>query len=117
MTDILREVIEERKSQDSKWGEQNWPCLDQTLLNREGGCTEERMCEEYDIPTQTRAKSVVDIKVERGDLTYADIALEEFCEVIGEFDPIKRRAELVQLTAVCIAWLEKIDRDLKIINE
>lgn len=112
LTNILKQVIEERKRQDEKWGEQNWPCLDQVLLNREGGCTPQRMCENYEIPSQDRAKFVTDKRAVEKSLTYADIALEEFSEVVSEFDPEKRREELIQLTAVCVAWIEKIDRDL-----
>jgi len=33
-------------------------------------------------------------------------------EVVSAFDIHKRREELVQLTAVCVAWIEKIDRDI-----
>ena len=34
-------------------------------------------------------------------------------EIISEFDPLRRRKEIIQLGAVCVAWVEKIDRDLK----
>ena len=47
MEKILQEIRDERGRQDAKWGQQDRPCLDQTLLTREGGCTPERMCEEY----------------------------------------------------------------------
>jgi len=47
-----------------------------------------------------------------GTGTYAHIALEEFSEVVSEFDIKKRRIELVQLTAVCLAWIESIDRQI-----
>jgi len=42
MENIFKEIQEERKRQDKKWGEQNHPCLDLILLNS----TPERMCEE-----------------------------------------------------------------------
>tara|TARA_R110000772_G_scaffold95789_3_gene194163 strand:- start:11250 stop:11600 length:351 start_codon:yes stop_codon:yes gene_type:complete len=113
MTDILREVIEERKAQDIKWGEQNYSCLDEALLKRDGGCTPQRMCEEYEIPSEDRGRFLCENSFENGVGTYAHIALEEFSEVVSEFDPVKRRKELIQLTAVCVAWVEKIDRDLK----
>lgn len=111
---ITLEIIKERYRQDKKWGEQNHPCLDQVLLNREGGCTPQRMCAEYNIPTEAQAQQTCDINAKSGSLTWTDIALEEFCEVVGEFDPKKLRQEIIQLAAVCVAWVEKIDRDLKL---
>ena len=107
---IIDEIKLERQKQDEKWGVQNHPCLDQTLLNRDGGCTPQRMCENYEIPSETRAKVMCDDSFKKGDGTYAHIALEEFAEVISEFDITKRRQELIQLTAVCVAWIESIDR-------
>ena len=109
---IFDEIKLERQKQDEKWGEQTHPCLDQTLLNREGSCTPQRMCENYEIPSETRAKFMCDNSFKNGTGTYAHIALEEFAEVLSEFDITKRRQELVQLTAVCLAWIECIDRQL-----
>jgi hypothetical protein len=110
MNKILEEIAQERKRQDEKWGEQNHPCLDETLLNRVGGCTPQRIAEEYEIPTENRAKFKCDTAFKRGDGTWAHIALEEFCEVVGELDIEKRRTEIIQLAAVCVAWVENIDR-------
>ena len=70
------------------------------------------MCENYEIPTETRAKFMCDKTFDDGVGTYAHIALEEFSEVVSEFDIKKRRAELIQLTAVCMGWLEAIDRKI-----
>jgi len=109
---IIEEIKLEREKQDGKWGEQTHPCLDQTLLNREGGCTSERMCENYEIPSETRAKFMCDNSFENGSGTFAHIAVEELSEVISEFDIHKRREELIQLTAVCVAWIESIDRQI-----
>ncbi len=112
MENILQEIRDERLRQDTKWGIQNRPCLDQALLNREGGCTSERMCEEYEVPTEDRAKFLCTKAFLNKTGTYAHIAVEEMSEVISAFDINERRVELVQLAAVCVAWLEKIDRDL-----
>lgn len=113
MDKVYNEVEKEEQKQLDKWGEQNHPCLDQTLLNREGGCTPERMCDNYDIPSENVAKFLCDNSFKNGTGTYAHIALEELSEVISEFDIEKRRQELIQLAAVCISWIKKIDRDLK----
>jgi hypothetical protein len=112
MNKILDEIRAERKKQEEKWGEQNHPCLDLDVLASHK-CTPEVMTEAYNIPSELQAKDITDRNAENGTLTYADIALEEFCEVVSEFDPVKRRQELVQLAAVTVAWIEKIDRDLK----
>lgn len=109
---IFEEIQKELSNQVEKWGMQNHPCLDQTLSNRKGNCTPERMCENYEIPTEKRAKFLCDNSEKNNQLTYAHIALEEFSEVVSEFDINKRRAELVQLTAVCFAWIESIDRKI-----
>lgn len=112
MEKIMQEILEEGYKQDLKWGQQNYPCLNKTLLNKVGGCDTVIMTNEYQIPTQEMAKFTTDLKAKRGDLTWADIALEEFSEVVSEFDIYKRRSELIRLTAVCVAWIEKIDRDI-----
>jgi len=113
MTKVFKEVIDERIRQDAKWGEQNHPCLDPVLLTRENGCTPERMCEEYGVPSEAMAKQGCDLAFKHNYGTFAHIAVEEMSEVISTLDTEKRREELVQLTAVCVAWIEKIDRDLK----
>lgn len=112
-TTIISQLKAERIKQNLKWGEQTHPCLDQTLLTRPGSCTPERMCEHYGIPSEVRAKFMCDNSFKKNQGTFAHIALEEFSEVISEFDIHKRRYELIQLTAVCLAWLESIDRQLQ----
>lgn len=116
MENIFEEIRIERQKQNEKWGEQNHPCLDQVLLKRQGGCNPQRMCEEYEIPSEARAKQMCDSAFTKNQGTYAHIAVEEMSEVVSAFDIHKRREELVQLTAVCVAWIEKIDRDLLIGN-
>lgn len=117
MKNVFTEITIEMLNQIEKWGEQNHPCLDQTLLNRNGGCSIERMTLEYEIPTENRAKLLCDSAFKRGQVTYAHIAIEEMSEVVSAFDIHKRRVELIQLAAVCVSWIEKIDRDLKKEND
>jgi len=107
---LFAEVNKERLAQLKAWGVQNWPGLDQTLLHRDGGCTPERMCEEYGIPSERRAQSAVDILQQRKDLTWGHITTEEFSEAISEFDVEKRRYELIQTIAVILGWVDCIDR-------
>ena len=107
---IAHQVLQECNKQVEKWGEQNHPCLDQTLLNRPGGCTPERMCQHYEIPSEGRAKFMCDNAFKTKQGTYSHILVEEVAEAISEQDPVKRREELVQVAAVAIAQIEKIDR-------
>jgi len=107
---IFKELENERFRQIKKFGEQNIPCLDPVLLNRENSCTPERMCEEYGILSPQSAQTRCDSAFKSGNGTYAHILIEEVAEAIGEFDPVKRRAELIQVAAVAIGWIQKIDR-------
>ena len=111
MNSILHEVRLERQSQDLKWGTQTHPSVD--LILQEQGRTGQRMCEEYELPSEDRAKQMCDIHSERGDLTWAHIAVEEMSEVVAAKDDSQRREELVQLAAIVVAWIESIDRNTK----
>jgi hypothetical protein len=107
---VLREVAAERVRQDAKWGQQNHPSVDQTLARRRGGCTQERMCEEYEIPSEDRAKQKCENATANGTVTYAHIAVEEMSEAVSAKYDTARRVELVQLAAVVVGWIEAIDR-------
>lgn len=91
----LMEVSMEREAQDVKWGEQNHP-------NGTG-----------DIQLQDKAK-LQRAKTNRlfrtGSGTWRDILEEEVAEALAEHDPQTLRAELVQVAAVAVAWIEAIDR-------
>ncbi|MFD6113642.1 NUDIX hydrolase [Streptomyces yangpuensis] len=43
-------------------------------------------------------------------LTWGHILYEEFTEVMAETDPTRLRAELIQVAAVCAAWVSDLDR-------
>lgn len=111
---VLDEIAAERGRQEAKWGEQNHPSLCQVLLRRVGGCSADRMAEEYEIPTESRAKQLIDTAVDRGECTYAHILLEEVCEAVACLDDERRiREELVQVAAVAVAWIQCIDRRIE----
>ena len=92
---ILAEVLAERVRQDAKWGEQNHP--DGTGLRA-------------DAAMAALAKADCDRAARDGELTYRHILDEEVCEAFAETDPAKLRVELVQVAAVAVAWIEKLDR-------
>jgi hypothetical protein len=97
MVTVLEEVALERRQQDLKWGEQNWPM---------GGGTD------YDRTASSVAHSNCDNAFSRGEGTWQDILQEEVAEVFAETDPLKIRAEAIQVAAVAIAIVECIDRKL-----
>lgn len=123
---VLTQVLAERCAQEVKWGQQNHPDVCQTLMTRggftdergrywPGGCTPERMAQHYEIPSATRAKYLTDLAAQRGVITYADIMIEEVAEAIeaATLRDGNLRTELIQVAAVAVAWVEKIDRQAK----
>ena len=88
-------VDTERQAQLAKWGEQHHP--DGTAAD----FTARAMRDSAHVVCQARA--------ERGEVTWTHILDEEFWEVRAEEDPAKLRAELVQLAAVCAAWIHDLD--------
>lgn len=94
---ILTEIRNERDAQDKKWGEQNHPDgTGHTFFRREA-----------DI-----ARGECNARAADGRLTWADILLEEVYEALAERDPARLREELKQTAAVCVNWIEKIDREI-----
>ena len=97
------DVIAERRSQNAKWGEQNHvsvpPCS-----------SGDAACELLGIPTEDDCKQRTDEYASGRHLTWADVLLEEFAEAVAAPNEALRRAELVQVAAVAIAWIECIDR-------
>ena len=96
--EIFSAITAERARQDAKWGEQNHP--DGTGSARLQVCAEQ-------------AKAQTDAAARDGRLTYLLILAEEVSEAAAETDPALLRAELIQVAAVAVAWIEKIDRQAK----
>lgn len=95
IVNVLGEVATERKRQHAKWGEQDHP-------DGTGGTAHGGLSDVY------RQECEAAFREGRG--TYADILLEEVFEAMEEDDPAKLRAELIQVAAVAVAWVEAIDR-------
>lgn len=110
---VLADVWNERAKQDAKWGEQNHPdtfprvpSAERTERIRYGGHAD-----------YWKAENARRIKVltERGapsdrNAAWDGILLEEVYEALAESNAAKLRAELVQVAAVAVAWIEAIDR-------
>lgn len=91
---VLDEIRVERERQDEKWGEQNHP--DGTNLKNDGW--------------RTHAREQCQRAAAEGRVTWAHILQEEFVEALAEVGPAKLRAELIQVAAVAVAWIEALDR-------
>lgn len=91
---VLAEVLDERRRQDAKWGEQNHP-------DGTGGFPEEMDAH--------AAKMVCQNAAEGGYLDWLHILREEVAEAFASVGP-DLRTELIQVAAVAVAWVEAIDR-------
>lgn len=110
---ILIEVIAERTRQDGLWGEQNHPSADPVLIGRPKGCTPQRMCEEYGLPSEVKAKAHCQMATNIGVLTWPHILVEEVSEAVSasaDGTEAGLRRELIEVMAVAAAWVECIDR-------
>lgn len=122
---VLEDVRAERERQEIKWGQQNHPDVDQVLMNRPsvtdengriwpGGCSPQRMAEHYEIPTAGRAKFLCQNAGQTTGDTYAHILIEEVAEAIEAATlGAGLREELIQVAAVAVAWVEKLDRQAR----
>lgn len=114
MRTFAEAVDAERQQQLAKWGDQRHPDLDSR---------------DIDIVTrheyQFRATRWQEINAERAECTsswrcsdttahahtaWDGVLLEEVYEALAEADPARLRAELVQIAAVCQAWVHDLDR-------
>lgn len=96
---VLAEVRDERERQHAKWGEQNPP----------DGTGPQRRQDIFALdPDLAKGRCAVAFQEGRG--TWAHILAEEVAEALVESDPAKLRAELVQVAAVAVQWIEAIDR-------
>jgi hypothetical protein len=101
--DVLSEVLAERGRQNAKWGEQNHP-------NGTGPHVVWRSFSPEAADACKELRDRTNLNAQTGELTWLDILLEEIAEAFAEDDPAKLRAELVQLGAVAVAWVEAVDR-------
>lgn len=97
-TAVLKDVADERRRQDAKWGEQNHP---------DGTGPDERR---WAVEQANAFRDICDTRAQMGVVTFADILLEEVYEALAEADPEKLVTELVQVSAVAVSWVEAIRR-------
>ena len=92
---ILFELVAERERQETKFPNQHLP----------SGTTFR-----YWQAKENEAKEAVDRQVANGTLTWLSVLNEEVCEAFAEMDEDKLRAELIQVAAVAVRWIEDIDQ-------
>lgn len=97
-TDILVDILKERDAQDDRWGEQNHPDVAHPASV---ACHQEK-ASDWKYRNERRVRS--------GKLSWDGILLEEAFEAAGETDPERLIAELIQVAAVAVAWIEAIKR-------
>jgi hypothetical protein len=86
-------VDTERQAQLAKFGDQK---------HRDG--THSRNAEWAD-----EARTACQHAADEDALSWAAVLYEEFTEAMAETDPAKLRAELIQVAAVCAAWIHDLD--------
>lgn len=100
---VLSEVRQERSRQNEKWGQQHHP----DYTEDDFGPVVFAMNNADD------ARKACEHKFEDGKGSWFDISREEFWEAIDEARAGNKKAlrkELIQLAAVCVAWVEDLDR-------
>lgn len=90
---IIAEVREERARQDAKFG-----------VQRHMNGTSEKFK-----PMADAARNATRAAEANGQQSWANIMREEFWEALAERDRAKLRAELIQVIAVGVAWVESLD--------
>lgn len=101
---VLAEVAAERAAQDAMWGFQDFP--DGTGHTAPVGAGGVREAGE----AAGRAKREVTEAAARGALTWRHVLHEEVLEAFAENEPDALRAELIQVAAVAVKWVQALDR-------
>lgn len=103
---VLAEVLLERVRQDAKFGsDRDHPSIDPRFAYMP-----ELVACAHGFPVEAVAKQACEAAFREGRGTWTHIAIEEISEAICADDDTARRAELVQVAAVAVAWIEAIDR-------
>lgn len=122
VTNTLADVFIERLRQLAEWGVQSHPSLDSALAQRVQTLRDAGYPDRYAVgmvvrhhamPRADDARDLCELRVRTGHVSWVDILVAEVAEAIeaavlhGEGDEL--RAEVVQVAAVAVAWLEAID--------
>ena len=110
---VVLELAEERTRQTAKHGDQShlpdgtgaalWLSMDDDYIRRHG-IRRDTLAAWAKSRTDAASQSQGD-----GSITFEHILTEEWAEAIAESDPDALRAELVQVAAVAVQWIEALD--------
>lgn len=105
---VLYEIARERSRQTAKHGDQSHlpDGTGPNLYLRAAPRLADRLAQW----AKRRCKAASQNEGGNGLITMEMILTEEWAETIVEDDPAKLRAELVQVAAVAVQWIETIDR-------
>lgn len=92
---VLEEVLQERRRQFAKWGQQN-------QLNGTGSKYMQTLANAHKLRCEYKASDQT--------VTWLDILLEEVYEAAAESNPSRLREELIQISALAVQWVQHIDR-------
>ncbi|MEU9687146.1 hypothetical protein [Amycolatopsis japonica] len=101
---VLIEVAEERGRQDARFGRQD---------HADGTGPDEANQVRFCVTVAEAADFArwrTDLAARHDGPTFANLLTEEAFEALAEADPAALRAELVQVAAVAVCWIEAIDR-------
>ena len=107
----LADIVQERWRQDTKFPTQV-DLIDNGLIGGNG----DEVCCFHGIPTEAEAKAAYEDAAEVGLESWADVLIEEVAEAIAataEDSTDNLRTELVQVAAVCVKWIQAIDRRVR----
>ena len=108
---IYDEIKAERARQDELWGEQNHPIKHDSADDGHDYINALYTPHGYEFTASELAKQECKERILADRLDWADILLEEVCEVLDADDPKDQRTELIQVAAVAIAAVESLDRN------
>ena len=94
---IFLAIDRERERQDRLWGEQNHP-----IIRPEEA--------PFHVRFETDAKKNCDEHAAKGDLSWYDIATEEFAEIFGSERIEDQQRECIHLAAVVVSMYERLER-------
>lgn len=115
--EVLGEIWRERRRQFDKHGDQDhlpdgtgpeqWLELGSLPM-----WSEQYRADFGDLAEWAKARTKAASQNEGGDgsITFEHILTEEWAEAIAESDTGRLRAELIQVAAVCVQWVQAIDR-------
>lgn len=105
---LFRDICNERVRQIEKWGDTSHPSTPWDVAGIEPNMVlvEKQIAEQFE--RAAKEDCAANFKAGRG--TWWHLAHEELAEALAARDEKHRRAELVQLAAVVVAWIEDIDR-------